>query len=98
MEAWAAGVAISDLFVTALTIAEIERGVVARERSDERQGATLRPWFDENVLRAFDGRVPAFDDARVAAVAQPAGMTVATRHTRHVEPLGVAYLDPWAQG
>ncbi len=117
VETWAAGVAISDLFVTAMTIAEIERGVVAKERSDVQQGATLRRWFDENVLPSFDGRVlpfdlaaarvlaayrvpehAPFDDALIAAVAQSSGMTVATRNTKHFEPLGVACLDPWTQG
>lgn len=115
VEAWAAGVAIGDLFVTAMTIAEIERGVVAKERADAQQGATLRRWFDENVLPAFDGRVlpfdlsaarvlatyrvpehAPFDDALIAAIAQSAGMTVATRNTKHFEPLGVVCLDPWA--
>lgn len=114
VEAWAAGVAISDLFVTAMTVAEIERGVVAKERSDVCQGATLRQWFDDNVLPTFDGRVLSFDlaaarvlatyrvpehapldDALIAAVAQSAGMTVATRNTKHFEPLGVACVDPW---
>jgi predicted nucleic acid-binding protein len=114
VESWAARMSIGDLFVTATSIAEIERGVVAKERSDAQQGSVLRRWFDRNVLPSFEGRVlpfdlaaarivatyrvpehAPFDDALIAAVAQAAGMTVATRNTQHFEPLGVACFDPW---
>ncbi len=114
VEVWAASIPVGDQFVTATTIAEIERGVIAKERSDAAQGAILRRWFDENVLATFADRVlpfnlPAarvlaayrvpehapFDEALIAAVAQSAEMTVATRNTRHFEPLAVACLNPW---
>lgn len=114
VEVWAASIPVGDQFVTATTIAEIERGVIAKERSDAAQGAILRRWFDENVLPTFADRVLSFnlqaarilaayrvpehapfDDALIAAVAQSAEMTVATRNTRHFEPLAVAYLNPW---
>lgn len=61
VEAWAASVRVGDLFVTATTVAEIERGVIAKERSDARQGAILRRWFDEHVLPTFTDRVLPFD-------------------------------------
>lgn len=69
VEAWVASVPLADQFVTATTIAEIERGVIAKERSDVRQGAVLRRWFDDRVLPAFAGRVLPFDlsAARVLA-------------------------------
>lgn len=47
--------------MTATTIAEIERGVVAKERSDPVQGEVLRRWFEERVLPAFADRVLALD-------------------------------------
>lgn len=116
VEAWAASVPITDQFVTATTMAEIERGVVAKERSDPPQGEILRRWFEDRVLPAFAGRVLPFDlpaarilatyrvpehapldDALIAAIAQAAGMTVATRNTRHFKPLGVACLNPWEE-
>lgn len=116
VEAWAASVPMADQFVTATTIAEIERGVVAKERSDPSQGEILRRWFDDRVLPAFAGRVLPFDltaarilatyrvpehapldDALIAAIAQAADMTVATRNTRHFEPLGVPSVNPWDQ-
>ncbi|RIQ20825.1 type II toxin-antitoxin system VapC family toxin [Jiangella rhizosphaerae] len=114
VEAWAATIPVADQFVTATTVAEIERGVVAKERSDPAQGEILRRWFDEHVLPAFADRVlpfdlaaarvlatyrvpehAPFDDALVAAIAQAAEMTVATRNTKHFEPLGVRCLNPW---
>lgn len=114
VEIWAASVPVSDQFVTATTVAEIERGVISKERSDARQGAILRRWFDDNVLPTFADRVLPFDlqaaralatyhvpehapldDALVAAVAESAQMTVATRNTKHFEPLGVRCLNPW---
>ena len=61
VEAWAASVPVGDLFVAAFTIAEVERGVMAKERSDAKQGAILRRWFDENVLPTFADRVLPFD-------------------------------------
>lgn len=116
VETWAASVPVADQFVTATAIAELERGLVAKERSDPDQGEVLRRWFEERVLPAFAGRVlpfdlPAarilatyrvpehapFDDAVIAAIAQAEEMTVATRDTRHFEPLGVPCLDPWGQ-
>lgn len=61
VEAWASSVAVTDQFVTAVTMAEIERGVVTKERADPPQGEVLRRWFDSRVLPAFSGRVLAFD-------------------------------------
>ena len=61
VEAWAASVRIGDLFVTAMTIAELERGVVGKERSDPLQGAVLRRWLEHHVLPAFADRVLSFD-------------------------------------
>ena len=115
VQAWAAPIPVADQFVTALTITEIERGVVAKERTDPAQGAILRQWLEEHVLPAFAGRVLPFDlpaarilatypvpdpapldDALIAGIAQSAGMTIATRNTRHFEPLGVSIVNPWS--
>ena len=59
--AWAAAVPVVDQFVTAMTIAEIERGVVAKEREDAAQGRVLRRWLEERVLPALADRVLPFD-------------------------------------
>ena len=69
VESWAASVPLGDQFVAAITVAEIERGVVALERLDAAQGAVLRRWFADRVLPAFADRVLSFDlsAARVLA-------------------------------
>ncbi|MEE6288892.1 hypothetical protein V2J52_14660 [Georgenia sp. MJ173] len=61
VEVWAASIPFGDQFVSAFTIAEIERGVIAKERSHAEQGDVLRRWFNENVLPTFAGRVLSFD-------------------------------------
>ena len=61
VEAWAASVPLADQFVTATTVAKIERGIIAKERADAGQGAILRRWFDAHVLPAFGDRVLPFD-------------------------------------
>lgn len=66
---WAASIPLTHLYVSALTIAEIERGVVKREQSDPPQGALLRRWFDGQVLPALERRVVPFDLAAARALA-----------------------------
>jgi toxin FitB len=61
VEAWAASVPVGDQFVAAMSIAEIERGVAAKERSDPAQGQVLRQWFEDRVLPTFADRVLAFN-------------------------------------
>ncbi|MFC4628085.1 type II toxin-antitoxin system VapC family toxin [Promicromonospora alba] len=58
---WARTVPLVDQYVTALTVAEIERGVVRKEDTDPAQGTVLRRWLAEHVLPGFAGRVLPFD-------------------------------------
>ena len=60
---WAASVPAGSLFLSAITILELEAGVLLAERRDPTQGAILRAWLDGHVLPAFDGRVLAVDTA-----------------------------------
>lgn len=69
VEDWAASIPVADQFVTAMTMAEIERGVVAKEWSDPAQGEVLRRWFEERVLVAFASRVLPFDLAAARVLA-----------------------------
>ncbi|WP_201408611.1 type II toxin-antitoxin system VapC family toxin [Mycobacterium paraintracellulare] len=61
VRAWAVSVPPAELFVAANTIAEIERGVIGKERTDPAQGEVLRGWFEDRLLPTFDGRVLSFD-------------------------------------
>lgn len=66
---WASGVPSGQLFISAITIHELEYGVLLAERADPPKGAVLRRWLDESVTVAFDERVLAVDEmvARRAA-------------------------------
>jgi predicted nucleic acid-binding protein len=55
--AWAESVDALDLFVSAITIHELEIGVQLKERRDARQGAILRAWLHQRVIPAFSGRI-----------------------------------------
>jgi hypothetical protein len=63
---WADSVEAADLFLSVMTIHELELGVLLAERRDSSQGAVLRAWLNGHVLTAFADRVLAVD----AAVAQ----------------------------
>jgi predicted nucleic acid-binding protein len=60
---WAAGVPAGSLFISAITVLELETGVLLVERRDPAQGAVLRAWLDRHVMPAFAGRVLAVDTA-----------------------------------
>ena len=55
--AWADGLHPQDLFLSAITILEIEAGALMIARRDPAQGAILRAWIDNRVLTAFEGRI-----------------------------------------
>lgn len=55
--AWAAAVPAASLFLSVITIHELEIGVLLAERRDPPQGAILRSWLEDHVLPAFDDRV-----------------------------------------
>ena len=46
LAAWAESVDAAELFVSAITIMELELGVLAIERKDTPQGAMLRAWLE----------------------------------------------------
>lgn len=57
------------LFVSVITIMELELGVAVKERRDAEQGSRLRTWLNEQVVAAFADRVLSVDlpVARAAA-------------------------------
>jgi predicted nucleic acid-binding protein len=63
MTAWAQSVAASSLFLSAMTVLEMEIGTLLVERRDAVQGAVLRAWLDRYVLSAFAGRILDIDTA-----------------------------------
>lgn len=61
--AWAESVLATELYLSAITIHELEIGVLLAGRRDAAQGALLRAWMDHHVLPAFTGRVLPIDQA-----------------------------------
>ena len=109
------------LFLSAVTVAEIEDGIAKSQREGaRRKSADLTAWLEtvlhlygERVL-AFDtpaariagamvdrargqGHSPGFADIIIAATAQYYGLTILSRNLRHLEPLGVTVIDPFAK-
>jgi len=59
--AWAGGASADDLYISVITILELELGVQLRERRDPMQGALLRAWLEQQVMAGFAGRVLPID-------------------------------------
>lgn len=60
---WAAEVPASELFLSAISVLELEMGVLLVERRDPAQGTVLRSWLDRHVLPAFADRILPVDAA-----------------------------------
>ena len=109
--AWMRGLREADVFLSVVTIGEIERGI--RKVRDTEFALALTRWLEE-LLRFYGDRIlPVTPDiARrwgrlsadighegadllVAATAAAHGLTVATRNLRHFAPTGVTVFDPF---
>jgi len=111
LTAWAASVARQHLFISAITLLELETGVAGLERRDKLASVGLRAWLDEQVGKAFEGRVLAVDaavvrrrahlhyadgrDALMAATALEHGLTLVTRNLTAFKSGRVKLFNPW---
>jgi hypothetical protein len=59
--AWAAEAPAASLFLSVITIQELEIGILLAERRDPPQGSILRTWLEDHVLPAFADRILAVD-------------------------------------
>lgn len=60
---WAKAVSTSSLFLSIITILEIEAEILQKERKDPSQGAMLRSWLNSHVLPSFSNRILNIDVA-----------------------------------
>ncbi len=60
---WADSMDATDLYLSVITIQELEIGVLLTERRDPSQGAVFRAWLNGHVLPAFTGRILVVDTA-----------------------------------
>ena len=100
VRAWAAGQPVNQLYLSAVTVLELEMGVLRVARKDAVQGAKLRAWVD-GLLRQFVGKMPPFTaeatqvcapmhvpdprSFRDSIIAAPAMQNGFTLVTRHVD-------------
>ncbi len=74
VEKWAKRISSSSLFLSSITILELELGILLKERKDTVQGGMLREWLNDYVLPVFSERILMVDTAvarRCAALHVP---------------------------
>ena len=54
---WVSGVTASALYLSVITVEELQIGTLRIERRDAAQGALLRQWIQGQVLPSFKGRI-----------------------------------------
>ena len=67
---WADAVDAATLYVSSITIQELEIDVLLLERRDARQGTVMRTWLEQRVLPAFTSRILPVDTAVAIASAR----------------------------
>jgi len=108
---WASGMARQNLFLSALSLLELDNTAARTEKQDKAAGAVLRAWVGDQVLRAFEGRILPVDtavvrrraqlgladtrDALLAATAIEHGLTLVTRQTAAYKGARVKLFNPW---
>lgn len=108
--AWASAVAPQCLFMSAITLHELEEGARRAKRRDRAAGAAWRAWLDDRVARAFEHRILAVDaavvrraalldyadprDGLLAGTALEHGLTLVTTRPRAFRAGRVKLLDP----
>lgn len=81
---WADNVDAAELFVSVITIHELEIGVLLAEKKDAAEGALLRSWLDNHVLPAFVERVLPVDT--------PVARRSALLHVPDLRPVRDAFI------
>jgi predicted nucleic acid-binding protein len=110
LTAWASGVARESLFISAITLHELEEKAARARRENRSGGVQWRAWIDDHVMRAFDGRVVVLDaavvrraaqldygdqrDGLLAATALEHGFTLVTQRARAFRAGRVKVFDP----
>lgn len=60
---WAKNTSVSSMFLSVISILELETGIMLLERRDPVQGAILRSWLNSHVFPAFSERILPVDIA-----------------------------------
>ena len=89
---WISEVDESDLYLSVITIGELEKGVGRLPASKNK--AAVSGWIRHAVANRFGHRILPILDAFIAATAIAADCTVVTRNTKDFADCGVRLLDP----
>ena len=107
---WATATPRQKLFIPALALLELERRILAAERTDKAGGAALRSWLDDQVVTAFEGRILPVDaavarkaaalplperEAMLGATALVHGLTLVTRYIAGFRTARLKVFSPW---
>jgi predicted nucleic acid-binding protein len=60
---WAQPLPAASLYISVISVLELEIGILLIERRDQERGTILRAWMDRHVLPTFSGRILAIDTA-----------------------------------
>jgi predicted nucleic acid-binding protein len=107
---WAQRTSRQSMFLSALSLVELEKAAVLAAKQGKAAGAAWRSWIDGQLLRAFEGRVLPVDlaiarrraalpfdhdrDALLAATALEHGLTLVTYRTAAFRGARLKLLDP----
>jgi toxin FitB len=58
---WAEPLPAASLYISVISVLELEIGILLIDRRDKEQGAILRAWMDRHVLPTFSGRILSID-------------------------------------
>jgi toxin FitB len=58
---WAQPLPSATLYISVISLLELEIGILLIERRDKEQGAILRAWMNRHVLPTFSGRILAIN-------------------------------------
>jgi len=61
--AWADSVPAADMYLSSITILELETGCLLLRRRDSSQGNLIQQWIEDRVLPAFSERILSVDTA-----------------------------------
>jgi len=108
---WVRRIPAANLFVSAITVLELENGVTQLRSRDAEGGASLREWLDRQVYKVFDGRILSVDaavvrrrsllhysegrDGLIAATALEHGLMLVTRRPSAYRSGRVKLLNPY---
>lgn len=113
LEKWLHSLQSTDVFLSVVTIGEVERGISRQRRINPEFAEDLERWLDIILLKYEQRIVPLSvsiarrwgqlsgqlgnnnADLMIAATALEHNLTVATRNTRHFEPIQVSLINPY---